>query len=457
MTGNQAFIKKAILVITANLMTGSLAFLYSILLSRELGAEGMGLYGLIFPINFLLLSIITGGMMVAVSRVISEYKAKGEINNIKKTMNVTLLLNLIVSLSVIGITFMFSDVITQKIIHDLRALNGLRLILISTIFMALSNTYKGYFFGSMKVSIPAFIDIFEKLIRILLLLITFKVQPKSSITSLVTASFLIFMIGEFASLVFFFLYYIFDDKGKSQSYHQESGMAILKKILLISIPLMIAELISTSLSTISALIIPRRLMAGGFTYIESLELIGRFAQMAMQIVFFPMIVIRSVISILIPDLTENLNKEEIIQVKTRILSVINFTIQLSLIVSIACILFADNLGVIIYKRDDLAPYIRFLAYIAPFQYVSVITRGILNGLGKQNIILKNTVFFAILETIILYFLLAVPSINIYGLGIALFVEAFITLVINFYIIKQSIPNLFNFKAKSTYDQVTNTI
>jgi stage V sporulation protein B len=435
-----SFLKKSILLILSNLLTGVLGFTYSVILSREVGAEGMGLYGLIFPINSLLLSVITGGMMIAISKVISEYRSKNEIQNIRKTIRVTLIFNLILSSILILSAFLLSRVISLYIIKDIRTLYGLRLVLISTVFMALSNTYKGYFYGSMKVTIPAFIDIFEKLIRIILLLILFKVYLFPTMTELVTVSFLIFAIGELGSLIFFFLYYYFDLREFRKVRQQSSkSWALLTKLLHISIPLMIAELISSSIYTVSTLMVPRRLVTAGFPYVTALEMIGRFASMSMQIVFFPMIIIGSVISLLVPDISNNMTKNEVDSVVSRVKSVFNFSIQVGLVVTIMGLFFGEQIGQIIFKQENLGTYIRFLAYGAPIVYLSAITRGVLNGLGKQNILLRNTILLSILQIIMLYFLISIPVINIYGLGITIIFTSLLTILINVRVIKKTIP------------------
>jgi stage V sporulation protein B len=438
-----SFLKKSILLILSNLTTGILGFTYSVILSRAVGAEGMGLYGLIFPINSLLLSVITGGMMIAISNVISEYRSKNEIQNIRKTIRVTLLFNLILSSFLIFSAFLLSRVISVHIIKDIRTLYGLRLVLISTLFMALSNTYKGYFFGTMKVTIPAFIDVFEKLIRIILLLILFKVYTFPTMTSLVTVSFLIFALGELASLIFFYLYYYVDLK-EFRKLRQPSSKSwtLLSKLLHISIPLMIAELISSSIYTVSTLMVPRRLIAAGIPYISALEIIGRFTSMSMQIVFFPMIIIGSVISLLVPDISNHMTTNDVHSVVSRVKSVFNFSIQVGLIVTLIGLLFGEQLGQVIFKQDNLGPYIRFLAFGAPIVYLSAITRGTLNGLGKQNILLRNTILLSILQIIMLYVLIAIPSINIYGLGITIIFTSLLTIFINVRVIKKTIPIKF---------------
>lgn len=45
-----SFAGKTLILIISNIITGTLAFIFSIILSRKIGSEGMGLYQLILPV-----------------------------------------------------------------------------------------------------------------------------------------------------------------------------------------------------------------------------------------------------------------------------------------------------------------------------------------------------------------------------------------------------------------------
>jgi len=281
--------------------------------------------------------------------------------------------------------------------------------------MALSNTYKGYFYGTHNVKIPALIDIVEKIARIFIILILFKQYTFSSLDSLVSIAFLVFCVGEFISLLIFFIYYKIDiKKYKTKAKRTEDRIQLLYNILSISFPLMIAELVSASLYTASAIIIPRRLMVAGFNYNDALSLLGKVTSMAMQIVFFPMIIIFSISIILIPDISRSLSLKNDYEIEKRIRSVVIVSFLIGLAVALICLLFGDVLGQVIYNRQDLGIYIKYLAVCAPFLYASVTTRGILNGLGKQTLILKISTITSFAQVILLFILVSIPTIHIYG-------------------------------------------
>lgn len=75
-----------------------LGALYRIPLTNILGAEGMGMYQLVFPVYALFMVLATAGIPTALSRMVAEKRAIGE--DTKKYLGVAML-----SLFVLGLAF----------------------------------------------------------------------------------------------------------------------------------------------------------------------------------------------------------------------------------------------------------------------------------------------------------------------------------------------------------------
>lgn len=75
-------------------------------------------------------------------------------------------------------------------------------------------------------------------------------------------------------------------------------------------------------SVISTLLVPKRLIVAGFTYSQALSLIGKYSSMAMSIVTFPIIIVSSINTMLIPDLSQTLSKGNYLSATKRIRDVI---------------------------------------------------------------------------------------------------------------------------------------
>ncbi|OPJ59570.1 stage V sporulation protein B [Clostridium oryzae] len=425
------FIKNSILLTMSNLTTGVLGFIFSIILSRELGAEGMGLYGLIMPVYNLFICLICGGIVTAASKICAEHFAKKSFNNIPKCVNTTMIFNIIWAAFIVTFVLIFSTQISRYIIRDSRTLYAFRITCPAMLFISLSNTLKGYFYGVSNVITPALIDIFEKTVRICILFTISKLITSSSVIYTVTAAYFALCIGEFISLILLYFFYKRSlTKLPPVLIKPESRAQLLFDILVISIPLCINGFVATGLSTASSLILPRRLMLSGISYTSALETIGKYTGMCLNITVFPMIVINSISIILIPDLSQNIIKKDFYSVKKRISTFMNLSLLLGMSTILICTTNGKNLGQMFYSRSDLGSYIKFASLPIPFLFMSSATFSILNGLSRQTVILKNTILMSLLELFLLYTLTTIPSINIYGYSVTMFITSFIGIILN---------------------------
>lgn len=435
------FYKSSFYLTISTLATGALGFIFIIIVSKEIGAEGMGLYGLIMPIYDLFCCFICGGMTSAISKKSAEFSVNLDYYSLNSLVDVSLIFDLFWG-SFLGILlFISSPYISTSILKDSRSLYSLMLICPSMIFVSLSSILKGYFYGTKKVLIPAIIDIFEKAIRIFVIsLLIYKIKTVD-IKYNVTFAYTALLVGEFISFIFLFFNYM-KVRVKRIKKGKESKAQILFDTLRISFPLCITGFLTTLFSSISSIMIPRRLMRGGFTYSSALSLVGKFKGMALTIVNFPIFIVIPVCIMLIPDISQDLSLNNKDKIRRRIYEVALLAFITGIISFYISYRFHDKLGLLFYKRNDLGDYIKYASITCPITFLAATTYGILNGLGKQNIILRNSLVTSVIEFAILYFFTAIPRINIYSVEITIIFSSFISLILNTYEINLVIP-LFN--------------
>lgn len=466
---NSSFFKNSFVLTLSNITTGLLAFIFSIYLANLIGTEGVGLYSLVMPIYNLFICLMTAGIIAAISQVSAIYKAKGNYTNINKTIKSVAMFNIVWAL-IIGITvFFLAPYISKFGIHDMRTVNAIRVTCPAMVFISLSNILKGYFYGVSKITIPSFIDILEKALRILIIALLIYIFKAKTITSLVTLAYVSLAIGEFQSLILLFFYYRKVKKDMPPSYDKpERTSQLLFNVFIIALPLCLNGFLGNLFGTASALLIPRRLIAAGFNSSVALSMIGKFNGMALTIVTFPMIVITSINSLMIPDLSETLSRKDYYSATTRIKKVMKIAFLLGLATLIVCNLIPDSLGKMFFSRNDLGAYIRIASFSMPILFTSMTMYGILNGLNKQGVILKNSLIVSALELICLFVLVGNNVINIMGYGITIFITSSVSLYINLREVKKHIDlnlsktNIFIFLLLSiliflTLRVVTNTL
>ena len=443
--GQDNFFKNSFFLTASNIATGILGFIFSIYLADIAGPEGVALYGLVMPIYNLFICLMTAGIIAAISQRAAIYESKGEYNNLFKTIRSVAFFNIIWAIAIGLIVFFLAPYISQYGIKDPRTINAIKVTCPAMVFIALSNILKGFFYGSSKIKIPAVIDISEKAMRIITITLLIWIFHAKTLSSIVTLAYVSLALGELQSLLLLYGYYRYTVNRIPPSYEKpESKAQLLFNVLIISLPLCLNGFLGNAFSTISTLIVPRQLVASGLDYSSALNLIGRFNGMALTIVTFPLIVVNSINTLLVPDLSQSISNSDYYNASVRIKTVLKIAFLLGMATTVICQLIPDSLGQMFYKRDDLGLYIRLASLSAPIFFVANTMFGILNGLNRQSIILRNSIIIS--EIVCLYIFTAIPSINIFSYVITIFVTSTLGLIINLHEVNKHIElnlSLFN--------------
>lgn len=431
------FYKDSFILTLSNMVTGIIAFIFSIILSRELGAEGLGLYGLIMPVYGLLLCFTSDGLITAVSKISAVYFNRRDLRNLNKTLSTTFVFVTFWASSVALLVLLCSEGIAIHIVRDARAAHALMLLSPAILFIPLSAVIKGYFYGLGKYKVTATVDIGEKLLRVIILLSAISIIAPKSVDGTVAVAYFALAAGELVSMIMLFICYriqrgrITGNNGKAKSRIQ-----LFFDVLVISFPLGINGIFSSILSTISTLVLPRRLVASGYTYNEALALIGMFGGMALNITYLPFIIIGSMLTVLVPELSLHISRKDYWSAELRIAQVLKLACAVGISTAVVCLVLPETLGQLFYQRNDLGNMIKFSAAICLFSYVSSPTFGILNALGKQNILLKNSLIISLESLILVIVLAGIPGLNIYGYGLSIILSSLTALFINIREIKK---------------------
>ena len=81
MNFKNAFLRGTLLLTIAGLISRIMGFFYRIFLANTIGAEGMGIYQLIFPVYSVCFSLCASGIETAISKLTAEKFAVGKPSN----------------------------------------------------------------------------------------------------------------------------------------------------------------------------------------------------------------------------------------------------------------------------------------------------------------------------------------------------------------------------------------
>ena len=157
---------------TAAVVTGlsiaerALGFLYRIVLSRLIGAEGLGLYQVALSVFSVFITLGTGGIPITVSRLISKNKAGGSAKGESGAVTAGLLGSLALTLPVCLIFVLFGSKFTF-LFSDERCLSLFSILLIGLVFSSVYAVVRGSFWGNKQFLAPSILELVEESVMVI--------------------------------------------------------------------------------------------------------------------------------------------------------------------------------------------------------------------------------------------------------------------------------------------------
>jgi O-antigen/teichoic acid export membrane protein len=195
-----------------------------------------------------------------------------------------------------------------------------------------------------------------------------------------------------------------------------SRMAIVKALLRVAVPISANRMIISSLAAAEYILIPVMLAYGGMDEKSSMEIFGRLTGMALPLVMFPSIVTNSIATTLVPALSESAALKRYRALNRQISKSIQVTFILGIIFTSLFICFSEEIGSLVYRQEKIGDLLFMLSFSCIFIYLQQTLTGVLNGLGKQGILLRNTVTGSILRIAVICILMPVFGIRAYIIG-----------------------------------------
>lgn len=417
------FIFNAILLTGTSLINRVIGIAFRVYMSNKIGAEGIGLLGLIGSVYFFGANFATTGISITVTRLVTDSIAKKEYKKSNIYTILCLFISIIISVIVGIFMFIYSDFIGTVVLRDQRTILSLKILAPALPFMAVSSCFRGYFYAVRKVIKTASEQLLEQIIEILVFSAIIGVLAPRGLEYACCAIVIGTTLAEVISCGYSLILYILDRKGNSNE--MVSYKTSLKKIAEISIPITVSNCLRSGLSTLENVLIPEGFKKMGQSSHKSLSIYGLVMGMVMPIITFPAVVLYSFSMLLIPEMSEANainHKKNISYIASKILKI---TSIFSIMVSAVFMFFAKDFGLAIYKSLESGAYISILAPIVPIMYLDSVVDGMLKGLNQQARYLMYNIIDSILRVIAIYIFLP-----IYGIKALLSIMFFST-ILNF--------------------------
>lgn len=423
------FIKNAFILTITALILRFLGIILRVYMSNKIGAEGMGLYQLIFSIYILASTFATAGITTAVIRLVSEQlinnNKNAAIKILRKSIIIATTLGLISTITI----FLFAEPIGKYWLNDVRTIPAIKILIFVFPFMSISSCIKGYFIARKNVFSSSKSQIIEQLIRIGMIYILLNKFATSGLSIACTVIIISDISAEILSCIYLYLSYLNDRKKLIGNFNiKQSNPRILKNFFYIALPIAANRYVNTILHTIENVLVPNSLRTFTGSQEQALSQFGMLKGMAIPVMFFPSSFLNAISTLLIPEMTEanTLNQSE--KIKFVVKKTLHFTLISSILIAGIFYIFPYELSEIIYKNNDVGYIIKFLAPLIPFMYLESVVAGILQGLNQQLSSLKYIIFDSLIRIPLVYFF--VPTNGLTGFLIIMFISNLTTSCLN---------------------------
>ena len=408
-----------------------LGFFYRIFLSRTIGAEGLGLYQMIFPIHGIAFALCAGPIQTSLSRLTAASPEKG-----RAFLRVSLALSLSIALPLTSLIYTFADFLAARVLLAPECAPLLPALALSIPFCAIHACCCGYYYGLKKTAVPAFSQVVEQCIRIFSVLLIVHVCHTNRIPITVLAVWGL-LIGEAASAVFCLLVY---GCSKSVAILPNANTPItplLLPLLTMALPLMANRLTLSFLQSLEAIFVPNQLLLSGLSRVESVSIYGVLTGMALPFILFPSAITNSLAVVLLPAVSEAQAQNQ----PDKIEHTISMALRYSLYMGILCVglftRFGPALGETFYHNADAGRFIQILSWLCPFLYLSTTMGSILNGLGKTGtVFVHHTISMLLTLSLVLF---AIPRWGIFAYLAALLVSELMLAFLHIHALACEVP------------------
>ncbi len=392
-----------------------------IILSRALGAEGLGVFSVALSIFGVFTTLVSSGIPIIISHKSAKYKITGEL----KKEGACVSSGLIISLVCCGIVSLGLLIFKTLIISLTNNTSYfVMLALLPGLFAtAIYSCFRGALWGRKKHFENSLGEFFEQLVRLVLYLIM--LSSSADITTGATRAGLAISISYIVSMLIAIIYYY---KAGGKLYKPKSQ---LKSLLKSSMPITVIRIFSSLIMSLVSIILPIRLLSVGFSEDVALSLYGVAVGMTMPLLAFPNTLIGSYTTALVPELSSLRAQQKKEEFNEQVKLSIKITLFITFCFVPLFIGLGQAIGVFLFNNLESGALLVKSAWVMVPSSIAGITSSILNVMNLETKSFVNYIIGFVALLLSIWFLPAVLGIEafIFGIGACMVIVSCLNMII----------------------------
>ena len=439
---NKSFVKGAAILGAAGLVVKILGAVFRIPLGNMVSETSMAYYQPAYYIYTFFIVIATSGIPVAISRMVSERAVQGDYRGAHRAFKVSAFLMFGIGAVSFLILFFGAGAISAGMSSP-NAKYPMMVIAPALLLVPLMAAYRGYFQGMQNMNPTAVSQVIEQVFRVgfglSLAYLFYRSAPaflswagddattasdvKGAMGAISGAT-----IGSAAGLALIIFIYM---KSRAAIHHRmdthpdtiyEATGDILKKVLLIAVPITIGAAVMPIMNMVEVPIINSRLLAAGFTPQEADVLYGTLSGYVMSLINLPQVLTAALAMSLVPMITSVFTQRDTEALTENTVLGMRIATMIGLPCAFGMAVLSHPIMLLLYPTkpqvaDNSAACLTILAIGIIFLSIVQTLTAILQGVGKQMVPVINLLIAVVIKIVVTFVLVGIPTLNIRGAAI----------------------------------------
>lgn len=405
------FVTGTLILLTGGFLSKFLGFVLKIIITRQIGVEGIGLYSLITPTFGLFITVATFSFPVAISKLISM-PGRSSKRVIFSIIPVSLFLNLIT----LFIIFVISYPLSNVFLKEPRLYYPLLSIGFTLPFIGLSSIIKGYYWGKQRMGVYILSNIVEQIVRIGILVYLIPIFLEKSLVLTISLIILVNIVSETSSIIVMILGL---PKGMTLEKNDiKPHMRDVKDVMSISVPSTSSKIVGSVAHFLEPIILTNVLSYVGYSNDFIITEYGIINGYALALLLLPQFFTQSISTSLIPELAKYYAIRDIKKCKKRVRQIVSLSLLIGVTSTSLIFCIPEFFLYLIYNTTLGVTYIKILAPFLILFFINTPISNALQALDKSKESMVITVITSVIRLSSL-FILSFLRIGMYSLIIAI--------------------------------------
>lgn len=421
----------------AGIITRLIGMIYRIPVTNIIGDKGNGYYASAYYIYNIMLLISSYSLPLAISKVVSARLSKRQYKNAARVFRGGLLFASVTG-GIAGLIVLFGADVLAGILKEPLSAIALRIFAPTLLIVAVMGVFRGYFQGMGNMVPTAVSQIIEQIINAVISIIAAKSlfdygtktaallrNEDLSYAYGAAGSTLGTSVGAFAALLFLVaLYFLVAGRLRKKysddnTVYVESYSSVMSLIMLTVFPVILSTAIYNINDILDNYFFNHIMDLKGFGA-EKTAIWGVYTGKAKLLLNVPIALANSISASAVPALASCVASDNMKGARKRISAAMRFTMIISFPCAVGLFVLADPIINLLFSGETVlaAALMRAAAVTVMTYSVSTLSNGMLQGIGRMNLPVKNAVISLVLHLGALISLLYYTDLGIYAVVIS---------------------------------------